>query len=208
MNIEKTSDSASKLYTSLQDNMIHMKYKTSAACDHFVEDLNNLFGKNPSFAYSVVPTSDPSEARLEQSFDPSEARLEQSSNPDIGANNYSSHIKQIALARKKRNQTQEMILKYPNRVLVKIITHGNIPKPTKNKFIVSKNNLFGQFLWLIRTKHLIYSKNSLNNASKTIYSLVNGCMISPGDSMANVYQTHKSPDDILHIHLYEENIFG
>ena len=101
----------------------------------------------------------------------------------------------------ERLQTSSKIkLKYSNRIPIIVDCKKNI-KIDKNKYIVPNDLTIGQFLYTIRKRINLESKDA-------IFLLCNNKMLSTGEILSNVYELNKDEDDFLYIIISKENVFG
>ena len=101
----------------------------------------------------------------------------------------------------ERLQTSRKIkLKYPNRIPIIIDCKKNI-EIDKNKYIVPTDLTIGQFLFTLRRRIQIDSKEA-------IFLLCNNKMMNVGDVLSGIYELNKDEDDFLYIIISKENVFG
>ena len=91
-------------------------------------------------------------------------------------------------------------LKYSNRIPIIVDCKKNI-LIDKNKYIVPNDLTIGQFLYTIRKRINLESKDA-------IFLLCNNKMLSTGEILSNVYELNKDEDDFLYIIISKENVFG
>ena len=101
----------------------------------------------------------------------------------------------------ERLQTSNKIkLKYSNRIPIIVDCKKNI-LIDKNKYIVPNDLTIGQFLYTIRKRINLESKDA-------IFLLCNNKMLSTGEILSNVYELNKDEDYFLYIIISKENVFG
>lgn len=101
----------------------------------------------------------------------------------------------------ERLQTSSKIkLKYSNRIPIIVDCKKKI-QIDKNKYIVPNDLTIGQFLYTIRKRINLESKDA-------IFLLCNNKMLSTGEILSNVYELNKDEDDFLYIIISNENVFG
>jgi len=93
--------------------------------------------------------------------------------------------------------------KYPDRIPIFVSKdpNSNVPMISKTKFLTPYDITVGQFIYIIRKWIKLRPEESL-------FIFINNLMPATGLSMKEVYETHKSADEVLRIVYSTENTFG
>lgn len=103
---------------------------------------------------------------------------------------------------KRQSTSNEIILKYPDRIPIIIESYDEKKiKLEQNKFLVSRTFTFGQFITNIRQRIKIAPE-------KAIFLFVDNILPSVSESMENIYNKHRDIDGFLYLMLNLENCFG
>lgn len=98
---------------------------------------------------------------------------------------------------------ERMQNKYPHAVFVyvSLAPKSNLPPLDKQKYVVPKSTTVGQFIFIIRRRLQLPSDRAL-------FIFVSNTLPTSSQTMAEVYQHHKSTDGILRIVCTSESVFG
>ena len=94
--------------------------------------------------------------------------------------------------------------KYPDRIPIiceKDEKCSSISDLNKEKYLVDKTLTCAQFMFIIR-KQLVLP------AEKAIFLFINGILPNNNNTLAELYENHKSNDGFLYIKYNSENVFG
>ena len=97
-----------------------------------------------------------------------------------------------------------MLEKYPDRIPVIVERAQNqkdVPLIDKSKFLVPKDLTVGQFLYVVRKRLEIGSKES-------VYLFVNNILPPTSQLMSKIYDEYKDDDGFLYITYHSERTFG
>ncbi len=112
--------------------------------------------------------------------------------------------KQTIPLEERKSEVKKIFEEYPDRLPV-IVEKGNdspnLADLDKKKYLVPKDLTVGQFLYVIRKRLNIDSKQS-------IYIFVNNVLPPTSQMMTKVYDEHKDPDGFLYITYHSERTFG
>ena len=117
-------------------------------------------------------------------------------------NNYYESILKNRSLEERLCESNKVLHKYPERipVIVEPLTK-DIVKIDKNKFIVSKDMTFGQFIYTIRKRLDIES-------SVALFFSVNGTLCTASSDIESIYNDNKNEDNFLYVKYTTENTFG
>ena len=115
--------------------------------------------------------------------------------------NYES-ISEKQTIEERKVQSNKVLNKYPERipVIVEPLTN-DILSIDKNKFIVSKDMTFGQFIYIIKKRLKVESNVAL-------FFTINGNLCTSGTDIGTIYSEKKNEDNFLYIKYTTENTFG
>ena len=101
------------------------------------------------------------------------------------------------------NQTNNIILKYPNRIpiFVSRSCHNDCPQIDRNKFLVPNDLTIGQFMFVIRKRIKL-------SPEKSIYLFVNNKVPTTSSLLSQIYENNKNQDGFLYITYSGESTFG
>jgi len=93
--------------------------------------------------------------------------------------------------------------KYPDRIPIFVSKdpHSNVPMISKTKFLTPYDITVGQFIYIIRKWIKLRPEESL-------FIFINNSMPTTSLHMKEVYDAHKSVDEVLRIVYSTENTFG
>ena len=99
--------------------------------------------------------------------------------------------------------SEKILKKYPDKipVIVKKFKNTDLPDIKKSKFIVPKDMIFTNFLYIIR-KHINIS------SEKAIFVTINGKVCPSNSTLGEIYDDMKNDDGFLYIQYSCENTFG
>lgn len=101
------------------------------------------------------------------------------------------------------NQTNNIRLKYPNRIpiFVSRSCHNDCPQIDRNKFLVPNDLTVGQFMFVIRKRIKLSSE-------KSIYLFINNKVPTTSSLLSHIYENNKNQDGFLYITYSGESTFG
>ena len=101
------------------------------------------------------------------------------------------------------NQTNNIRLKYPNRIpiFVSRSCHNDCPQIDRNKFLVPNDLTVGQFMFVIRKRIKLSSE-------KSIYLFINNNVPTTSCLLSHIYENNKNQDGFLYITYSGESTFG
>ena len=93
--------------------------------------------------------------------------------------------------------------KYPNRIpiIVEKKKDSELPDIDKSKFLVQKDMIINQFIYIIRKKINL-------KPNEAIFVTINNQMCISNQSLSEIYDKHKNDDGFLYITYSSENTFG
>ena len=102
----------------------------------------------------------------------------------------------------KQKYALRLLKKYPNNIPIILKKSGiNTPDIDKTKFIVPRDMQVSQFIYSIRKRIKLREEQA-------IYIFFRGELVNTASTMYEVYENHKSDDDILYGFYSLENTFG
>ena len=101
------------------------------------------------------------------------------------------------------NEFERIKNKYPNRIpiIVKKKKDCELPDIDKSKFLVQKDMIINQFIYIIRKKINL-------KPNEAIFVTINNQMCISNQSLSEIYDKHKNDDGFLYITYSSENTFG
>ncbi|MBI51624.1 MAG: hypothetical protein CL779_00195 [Chloroflexi bacterium] len=104
---------------------------------------------------------------------------------------------------KRLNESTKIRQVYPNRVPIIVEKYDTceLPDIDKCKYLVPKDMTFGQFMYIIRKRIHLDSKQAL-------FVTINNCLISSSENVDNIYNEHRDEDGFLYVVYTSENTFG
>jgi GABA(A) receptor-associated protein len=102
----------------------------------------------------------------------------------------------------RKKKSAELLSKHPHQVPIILYTNikSNI-EIVKNKYLVSKNVKFSQFMIQVR-KHIKI------NFNESIFFLVNNKIMLLNELVETLYNNEKSADGFLYIYICKESTYG
>lgn len=112
-------------------------------------------------------------------------------------------FKKLSTFEKRKNESNRIINKHPERVPVVVCKNygDNLPTIDKQKFLVPKDMSIGQFMYVIRKRIKL-------EADQALFVLVNNSLQTSTKIMEEIYQDCKDEDGFLYIIYSSENTFG
>lgn len=102
----------------------------------------------------------------------------------------------------KRDYALRLLKKYPNNIPIILKKSGrNTPDIDKYKFMVPKDMQVSQFVYTIRKRIKLREEEA-------IFIFFRGELANSSSTMYEIYEKHKSDDDILYGFYSLENTFG
>ena len=102
----------------------------------------------------------------------------------------------------KKEESDKLVSKYPNRVPVIVHTEKGLPKLDKSKFLVPYDLLLSEFVYVVRRRMKLGSKKSL-------MLLSNETLLRANDTMKTIFDAEGDKDtNFLYVNAVAENTFG
>ncbi len=104
----------------------------------------------------------------------------------------------------RKNESNRVIEKYPNRIPVICERHHNCktaPIIDKIKYLVPYDLTIGQFIYIIR-------KRMNMSSQKALFLFINSNIPSSSKMLHTIYNEEKDEDGFLYIYYTTENTFG
>ena len=100
-------------------------------------------------------------------------------------------------------ESDRILKKYPNRIpiIVNKRIDSKIADIGKSKFLVQKDMVMNQFIYVIRKRLNLKS-------SEAIFVTINNEMCTSGEFLSDIYNKHKNIDGFLYVTYSSENTFG
>mgnify|MGYP001278637621 CR=1 FL=1 len=100
-------------------------------------------------------------------------------------------------------ESKKILSKYPTRipVIVEKKEDCSFNSITKNKYLVPKEMLMNQFIFIIRKRIKL-------NPSESLFVLVNNSLVSSNTNLSEIYEQNKDSDGFLYMIYTSENTFG
>ena len=116
-----------------------------------------------------------------------------------------SRFKQDYVFESRTKESSRLLKKYPERIPVIIERSKNSIHLTiidKNKFLVPKELIISQLLWVIRKRMNIRREQAVFLLSDS------GTIFNSTEHISSVYENNKNPDGFLYLEYSNENTFG
>ena len=99
-------------------------------------------------------------------------------------------------------ESKKICMKYPERIPI-IVEKGNcsLPDIGKNKFLVSKDMITSQFIFMIRKRIKL-------DPSQTLFVMMNNRVASGSAPLGSLYEDYKDEDGFIYMIYTSENTFG
>ena len=103
----------------------------------------------------------------------------------------------------RTNESVKIILKYPTRIPIIVEKQDGCQLDTirKKKYLVPRDMLMNQFVYIIRKKIDLAPSQSL-------FIMVNNQLSSSSESLGEIYEKHQDQDGFLYMTYTSENTFG
>lgn len=104
---------------------------------------------------------------------------------------------------KRYQESQRILLKYPNRVpiIVEISEHTQLPELDKHKFLAPADLTMGQFVYIIRKRIKLKPEQS-------IFLFINNQLPCTNSLLSQIYKEYKDTDGFLKCIISGESTFG
>ena len=102
-----------------------------------------------------------------------------------------------------KKESDRILSKYPDRVPI-IVNKEKIsllPDLKKNKYLVPKDMILSQFIYIIR-------KNLVISSSEALFITINNKLSQSNKNLIDIYEEEKNEDGFLYITYSSENTFG
>ena len=103
---------------------------------------------------------------------------------------------------KRWNESQRIVIKYPERVPIiceRFTT--NVPEVDRKKYLCPRDLSLANFIYVIRKRMTL-------NSEKALYLFVNNKMIPCSKLLGTIYEQEKDEDGFLYINYGGESTFG
>tara|TARA_B100001115_G_C15764912_1_gene374992 strand:- start:236 stop:580 length:345 start_codon:yes stop_codon:yes gene_type:complete len=103
----------------------------------------------------------------------------------------------------RHQESTKIILKYPTRIPIIVEKQENclLNNIHKKKYLVPRDMLMNQFIFIIRKKiHL--------DPSQALFVMINNQLSSSTESLGEIYEKHQDKDGFLYMTYTSENTFG
>ena len=105
----------------------------------------------------------------------------------------------------RKKEATRIIEKYPDRIPIIIepanVKNNELPDIDKKKYLVPKDLIVGQFMYVIRKRIKLSSE-------KAIYLFVGNIIPPSSGTLSSLYYNYKNEDGFLYITYSGENTFG
>lgn len=104
---------------------------------------------------------------------------------------------------KRVKESETIKNKYPDRIPIIVEKHNSSELPTvdKCKYLVPKDMLISQFIFVIRKRIKL-------NPNQALFVTVNGSLIASNNTVGNTYDNNCDDDGFLYMIYTSENTFG
>jgi len=102
-----------------------------------------------------------------------------------------------------QKESQRILNKYPDRIPI-IVNKDKVsllPDLKKNKYLVPKDMVLSQFIFIIR-------KNLILSSSEALFITINNKLCQSNKKIIDLYEEEKNEDGFLYITYSSENTFG
>jgi GABA(A) receptor-associated protein len=100
-----------------------------------------------------------------------------------------------------KEYTDKLIKKYPDKVPVIFLSASNTPSIDKKKFLIPRDLLISQLMYIIRKKINL-------TPEKALFLNINNFMPSSNMLISEAYELYKEKNGILYVIYSTENTFG
>lgn len=104
---------------------------------------------------------------------------------------------------KRKEESENIIMKYPNRIpiIIEIGYNSHIPEPDKHKFLAPADLTIGQFVFAVRKRIKL-------RPEQAIFLFINNYLPSTNTSLSQIYEEYKDTDGFLKCVISGESTFG
>ena len=104
---------------------------------------------------------------------------------------------------KNKKESERILNKYPDRVPIIVNKEkvSSLPDSKKNKYLVPKDMVISQFIFIIR-------KNLTLSSSEALFITINDKLCASNKKIVELYEEEKHEDGFLYITYSSENTFG
>lgn len=113
---------------------------------------------------------------------------------------FSKFKKEVPLE-KRKEQSKNIMEKYPNRLPVICDISSRLPKLDKNKYLIPDDLKTESFMIVIRKRIKLQQEQAM-------YFFVNNKLLSTNQFMSHIYEKYKDEDGFLYVYACAENTFG
>lgn len=118
-----------------------------------------------------------------------------------------SKFKETYNFEQRKTESAKIIKKYPDMVpaIVEIsdgsMFSNKLPELDKSKFLIQKEHLFSQFIFVIRKRMNL-------EPEKAIFITANGVLVPNTKTMGEIYNDYKDEDNFIYFVISTESVFG
>jgi len=113
---------------------------------------------------------------------------------------FSKFKKEVSLE-KRKEQSENIMIKYPNRLPIICDVSRRLPNIDKHKYLIPDDLKSESFMIVIRKRIKLEPEQAM-------YFFVNNKLLSTNQFMSHVYDKHKDEDGFLYVYACAENTFG
>ena len=102
-----------------------------------------------------------------------------------------------------KKESQRILNKYPDRIPIIVNKEriSTLPNLKKNKYLVPRDMVLSQFIFIIR-------KNLILSSSEALFITINNKLCPSNKKIIDLYEDEKNEDGFLYIIYSSENTFG
>ena len=100
-------------------------------------------------------------------------------------------------------ESKKILLKYPSRIpiIVEKYTNCELNEIKKKKYLVPKDMVMNQFIYIIRKRINL-------EPSQSLFIMINNKLVTSSDILGNIYDNESNKDGFLYMTYTSENTFG
>ena len=104
---------------------------------------------------------------------------------------------------KRKEESNRVLMKYPNRVpvIVQLLKNSTLSNINKIKYLVPIDLTMGQFIYVVRKRIAIKEEQS-------IFLYINNKIIQSSSLFSQLHKEQKEPDGFLYVYITSESVFG
>lgn len=112
-----------------------------------------------------------------------------------------SHFKKQITLEKRKERSNEIIEKYPNRIPVICDVSKKLPELDKHKYLLPEDLKSEFFMQIIRNRIKL-------NSTQAMYFFAGNKILQTNNYMSEIYNKNKDEDGFLYIYVCAESTFG